>query len=90
MFSAGEFYFGLVIGYITYRTLRRKDSAAISDIATVIGAVGGGAIVSLFPSDTISFDLYAKGLAFGFFTYLVIAMVLSFFPNNSTNEFLGD
>ena len=38
----GALCFGLVIGWVTYRTLRRKEgSNALSDIATVIGAVGG-------------------------------------------------
>jgi hypothetical protein len=72
----GAFSFGLVIGWITYRTLRhREGNASISDIASVIAAVGGGAIVSLF-REAILFGLYAIGLGVGFFLYLIIAFIL--------------
>ena len=64
--------FGVVIGWITYRTLvRREGAAALSDIATVIGAVGGGAVLAIFDSDYL-FGLYAIGLAVGFFAYLLL------------------
>jgi hypothetical protein len=87
LFVSGAFWFGIVIGYITYRTLRRKKDAAISDIAAVIGAVGGAAVVGLFPVDSSRFDFYAIGLATGFFIYLVASMALS---RTAANEFLGD
>jgi len=70
----GAVCFGLVVGWITYRTLRRKEGVTLlSDIATVIGAIGGGAIVSLFRSEEL-FGLYSIGLAVGFFAYLAVAM----------------
>lgn len=63
--------FGLVIGWITYRTLRRNQSpVGLSDIASVIAAVGGGAVVSLFQPGR-PFAAYAIGLALGFFLYLL-------------------
>jgi hypothetical protein len=66
----GALLFGVVIGWITYRTLARKASAVqISDIATVIAAVGGGAVTALF-SDRVLFGMYAIGLFSGFFGYL--------------------
>jgi uncharacterized membrane protein YeaQ/YmgE (transglycosylase-associated protein family) len=69
----GALCFGLVIGWITYRTLRRrKETVALSDIATVIGAVGGGAVTALFEEEVL-FGAYCVGLAIGFFAYLVIA-----------------
>ena len=41
----GALCFGIVIGWICYRTLRRNQAASgLSDIATVIGALGGAAI----------------------------------------------
>ena len=68
--------FGLVIGWITYRTLRRKGgAAALSDIATVIGAVGGAAVTALFRSDDL-FGAYAVGLAVGFFAYFAVGVHL--------------
>jgi hypothetical protein len=66
----GALLFGIVIGWITYRTLaRRAGGAHISDIATVIAAVGGGAVTGLF-NDRGLFGMYAIGLAIGFFGYL--------------------
>ena len=71
----GAFCFGIVVGWVTYRTLRRSGSgAAISDIATVIGAVGGGAVTTLF-SDGALFGWYSIGLATGFFLYLIISLL---------------
>jgi len=72
--AIGALCFGLVIGWITYRTLRRRaDSVALSDIATVIGAVGGAAVTGLF-KDEVLFGAYCIGLAIGFFLYLIIAV----------------
>jgi len=88
MFSSGAFWFGIVIGFITYRTLRHKKESGISDIATVIGAVGGGAVLALFPADSTRFDFYGIGLAVGFFLYLAISLALT--GSKATGEFLGD
>jgi hypothetical protein len=73
MFNLGAFFFGLVIGWVTYRTLRRTKTNGLSDIATVIGAVGGAAILKLFPAETNAFGAYSIGLAVGFFAYLIIS-----------------
>ena len=95
---SGAFCFGLVIGYVTYRTLRRTASKGISDIASVIGALGGAAVLKLFPAESDSFNGYSKGLAIGFFSYLFISVVISWFSSDKNvtkgakviNEFLGD
>ncbi len=71
MFNWGGFCFGLVVGWITYRTLRRAQTNGLSDISTVIGAVGGAAVVSLFPQAGDAFTAYCIGLAAGFFGYLL-------------------
>lgn len=74
--EVGSFAFGLVIGWITYRTLRRKEgTTAIPDITGVIGAVGGAAVTGLF-QDEASFGLYCIGLAVGFFLYFLIGLFL--------------
>jgi hypothetical protein len=74
--TIGAFCFGLVIGWITYRTLRRKEgAAALSDIATVIGAVGGGAVAGMVDGKQM-FGPYSIGLAIGFFAYLIIAWLV--------------
>ncbi|HEX2091044.1 MAG TPA: hypothetical protein VHG28_01530 [Longimicrobiaceae bacterium] len=68
----GAFCFGFVIGWVTYRTLRRTgETVALSNIATVIGAVGGGAVTGLFATPVL-FAWYSIGLAVGFFLYLLL------------------
>jgi uncharacterized membrane protein YeaQ/YmgE (transglycosylase-associated protein family) len=57
--DVGAVLFGVVVGWVTYRTLvRRSDEATLSDIATVVGAVGGGAVVALFNNPHL-FGLYS-------------------------------
>src|SRR5262245_12582488 len=61
----GALCFGLVVGWISYRTLRRREgAAALSDNAAVISAIGGASVTALFRSE-ILFGLYAIGLAIG-------------------------
>jgi hypothetical protein len=75
MDSMGPACFGLVIGWITYRTLRRRSGQpGLSDIATVIGAVGGGAVTGLFQGPGL-FNDYAIGLALGFFGYFIVGLI---------------
>ena len=73
----GALCFGLVIGWVTYRTVRRATVTGLSDLATVIGAVGGAAVTALFPSTGRPFGAYGIGLAIGFGLYLVTALVLA-------------
>jgi hypothetical protein len=73
----GAFCFGIVIGWITYRTLRRNQAqSGLSDIATVIGAVGGAAITGIWKPGTNSFGGYCIGLLIGFFAYLIISFII--------------
>jgi hypothetical protein len=65
--------FGVVVGWITYRTLRHASTTGLSDIATVIGAVGGAAITGLFPHANGAFNGYCIGLFLGFFLYFTTA-----------------
>jgi hypothetical protein len=75
--NIGALCFGIVIGWICYRTLRRTQASGLSDIATVIGAIGGAAITGLFRHDTGEFSYYCIGLLIGFFAYLIIAVLLA-------------
>ncbi len=88
----GAFAFGLVIGWTTYRTLRRTPASTIGDIAAVIGAVGGAAVTALFPAQTGAFGMYCIGLALGFFGYLASALVLASKAGQAStvNEWLGE
>lgn len=73
----GALCFGLVIGWITYRALRRKkEESSVAEISSVIGAVGGAAVTALFKSGEI-FGMYCIGLAAGFFLYFVIALLIN-------------
>lgn len=74
--EAGAVCFGVVVGWVTYRTLRRSgDAVRLSDIASVIAAVGGAAVTTLFDSQAL-FGCYAIGLTGGFFGYLVLGHTL--------------
>jgi len=67
----GALCFGFVVGWVTYRTLRRTgEPVAISNIATVIGAVGGASVTGLFNKEL--FGWYSIGLTGGFFLYLIL------------------
>jgi len=76
MANVGALCFGLVVGWITYRTLRRRSEAVqLSDIAAVIGAVGGAAITQLFDDQDL-FGFYGLGLAIGFFSYFIVGLLV--------------
>jgi hypothetical protein len=71
----GAFCFGATIGWYAYSLTRnRTDSVALTDLATMIGAVGGGAVLALFPAGSDLFAAYGIGLAVGFFTYFLVLL----------------
>ncbi|SEG91513.1 hypothetical protein SAMN05444920_107284 [Nonomuraea solani] len=72
----GAICFGLVIGWITYGTLRRRQAATgLSELSAVLAAVGGGWVTALLGSPE-AFGGYAVGLAAGFFGYLVLVTLM--------------
>lgn len=86
--TIGSLCFGFVIGWITYRTLRRKEGTTmLSDIATVIGAVGGASITAIFKSEAM-FGAYSVGLAVGFFGYFVVGLIV--YGKDSVKPWMGD
>ncbi|MBK3562678.1 hypothetical protein [Streptomyces sp. MBT62] len=71
--STGACCFGLAIGYITYRTLARSEKAAVTDLTTVVGAVGGAAVTGLFdPQQGDAFGWYAIGLLAGMILFFLL------------------
>jgi hypothetical protein len=75
--SVGALCFGLVVGWFTYGVSRnRKDAPAVQDIAAVVAAVGGGAILALFPAGSDLFGWYGIGLLVGFALYFVVLCVV--------------
>ena len=76
----GALAFGVVIGWVTYRTIRRtKESSTLQDISSVIAAVGGAAVLALFKAGEM-FGAYSIGLAIGFFAYY--RTVMKYLPAN--------
>jgi NhaP-type Na+/H+ or K+/H+ antiporter len=66
----GAVCFGIVLGWITYGTLRRLERRALTDLTSIVGVLGGAAVTALFPSRSATFGAYCIGLAIGFFAYL--------------------
>lgn len=82
--------FGALIGwYVYYINRYRKTDVQLSDLVTVIGVIGGGAILALFPSETDLFGAYGIGLAIGFFGYFLVLLILvAISPNFAVEWFL--
>jgi hypothetical protein len=72
----GPVFFGLVIGWISYRTLRLTAGTNLfSAIAIIIATVGGAAVITLL-KDEVMFGWYAIGLVIGFLVYFAIGLGL--------------
>jgi hypothetical protein len=73
----GAFGFGLLVGwYVYYINRYRKGDVQWSDLVTLLGIIGGTAILSLFPEGTDLFGAYGLGLAVGFFAYFIVLLVM--------------
>ncbi|MFG1776964.1 hypothetical protein ACGFIG_11100 [Micromonospora sp. NPDC049048] len=72
----GAFAFGAVIGWFTYQVTRYRTDIKLADVLTIIGALGGGAVLTLFPEETDSFAAYGIGLATGYFAYFLVLLIL--------------
>ncbi len=72
----GAFCFGLLVGwYVYYINRYRKGDVQWSDLVTLLGIIGGTAILALFPQGTDLFGAYGIGLASGFFLYLLFLLI---------------
>ncbi len=82
--------FGALIGwYLYYINRYRKADVQLSDLVTLVGVLGGGAILSLFPARTDLFGAYGIGLFAGFFSYfLVLTVLVARSPNFDVDWFL--
>lgn len=77
LYLVGAGAFGIVVGFITYRTLVRAQTTGAADLATVIGAIGGGTITTLLgPPDGSGFAVYSICLLPGMALYLVLSLAL--------------
>jgi hypothetical protein len=69
--------FGALVGwYVYYINRNRTDKVQISDVATLIGAIGGAAVLALFPAKSDLFGAYGIGLFVGFFGYFLTLVIL--------------
>jgi hypothetical protein len=75
--------FGTVLGWLVfYINRQRTDEVKLGDLVTLLGVIGGSAVLTLFPASTDLFGAYGIGLAVGFFQYF---FVLAFFVRRSKN-----
>jgi hypothetical protein len=89
--ALGGFSFGAVIGWFLYYVNRhRGDTIGISDVGTLLAAVGGAGVCSLFPDDLALFSWYAIGLAVGFFTYFLVLVLMVRRSGRFTVDFFLD
>jgi hypothetical protein len=87
----GAMGFGALIGWFVYYINRyRKGDVQWSDLTTLIGILGGGAILALFPEQTDLFGAYGIGLFIGFFGYFVFLMVWVRISKNFTVDWFLD
>lgn len=69
--------FGAVVGwYVYYINRYRKGDVQLSDIVTLLGTIGGSAVLGLFEKKTDLFGAYGVGLAIGFFGYFLLLVIL--------------
>jgi Ca2+/H+ antiporter len=74
----GSIGFGMVIGWITYYTMRKNTKErTLADLTVIITALIGPAVMAVFPAPVAEtkqtmFGYYGIGLAIGFFLYYVI------------------
>lgn len=75
----GALCFGIVMGWNLYFVNRWRDrkNIAISDLTTVIGALGGAVILLFFNNSTKLLAYYGIGLSVGFFVYFYILVKMS-------------
>ncbi|GAA2646316.1 hypothetical protein [Streptomyces vastus] len=86
----GAMSFGMVIGWFTYFVNRYRPKVAITDVLAIVGALGGGTILTLFPEETQLFAAYGIGLAIGFFGYFLLLVVLVLRSKEWTMEWFLD
>ena len=89
LYGAGAF--GAVIGwYIYYINRHRREDVTATDLVTLIGIIGGTAVLALFPAHSDLFGAYGIGLAIGFFGYFVVMAILVAISANFGVDYLLD
>ena len=83
--------FGALLGwYLYYINRYRTDAIKLGDLVTLVGVVGGGAVLALFPAKTNLFGAYGIGLFVGFFGYFVTLLIMVALSKNFTVDWFLD
>ena len=89
LWGAGAF--GTVIGwYIYYINRHRRADVSATDLVTLIGIIGGTAVLALFPAQSDLFGAYGLGLAIGFFGYFLVMVLLVAISSNFGVDYFLD
>ena len=87
----GAAAFGALIGWYVYFINRhRPDQVHLGDLVTIIGILGGGAILALFPAGSDLFGGYGIGLGIGFFGYFLVLLILVGLSDNFNVDYFLD
>lgn len=87
----GAAFFGALIGWNVYVINRyRKSDVQLSDLVTLVGVIGGGAVLTLFPAGSELFGAYGIGLFSGYFLYFLLLVVMVGISKNFTVDWFLD
>ncbi len=87
----GAAAFGAIIGWFVYYINRyRTGEVSFADITTLVGAIGGAAILALFPSGSVLFAGYGIGLFVGFFGYFFVLSIQIYRSENFDTDWFID
>lgn len=82
---------GAVIGwYVYYINRYRQGDVQLSDIVTLVGAIGGSAVLAIFPQRSDLFGAYGIGLFAGFFGYFFILIIMVLASKNFNRDWFLD
>jgi hypothetical protein len=83
--------FGALIGwYLYYINRYRKSDVQLTDLVTLVGVLGGGGVLALFPARTDLFGAFGIGLFGGFFGYFVVLIILVAISKNFESDWFLD
>ena len=89
--KVGAGAFGALIGwYVYYINRHRKGDVQLSDLVTLMGVIGGSAVLALFPAKSDLFGAYGVGLGIGFFGYFLVLVILVGVSKNFTADWFLD
>lgn len=72
--TLGPLLFGAVVGYIVHFLIRRNGKPGIADLASIIGAVLGAAVMKALATPDAT-NCYLMGVGVGFFLHWVALLL---------------